>query len=608
MCSICGMIDFKNNVSETIIRKMGETMSHRGPDQNGVYSDKSVAFQHNRLAIIDIENGIQPMTRVFEGKEYTIVYNGEIYNAPELTKELSQYGVEMQTRCDTEAVLYAYIIFKDKCPEKLNGIFAFAVYDKSQNKVFIARDRFGIKPLFYTQIGSTFMFASEIKALLAHPQVKHDVDYDGLWQLLYLSPAKLNGAGIFKNIYEVKPAQCGYFSNDKLTLDYYWRLYAKEVNITSDEAAEHTKILLTDAIERQLVSDAPLCTFLSGGLDSSIITSVASNHLHKKGEMLSTYSFEFEGNKESFKSTLFQPQGDDEYAVYLADYLKTDHTIITAPTSAVADLLTNAVSARDIPGQADIDSSLLYFCSIIKRRHTVALSGECADEIFGGYPWFYRKEMLEKDFFPWIHDPYKRISLFNSDMVKSKEGYSFLSDKYRNSLKECPVLDTDSDSMLLSRRATWLSVNYFMTSLLERKDRMSMASGVEVRVPFADHRILEYVYNIPWDIKFENQTEKALLRKSMSDILPDRILNRKKSPYPKTHNPQYEKTVYNILMSRLSKKSSLLNQLLNKAELDKFIESDNATWFGQLMSKPQLIAWLIQLDFWFETYNINLLL
>jgi asparagine synthase (glutamine-hydrolysing) len=603
------MIDFvNNNVSEKVIRKMGETMSHRGPDQNGVYMDKSVAFQHNRLAIIDIQNGIQPMTRIFEGREYTIVYNGEIYNTPELTKELSEFGVEMQTRCDTEAVLYAYIIFKEKCPEKLNGIFAFAVYDKAENKVFIARDRFGIKPLFYTQIGSILLFASEIKALFANPQVKRDVDYDGLWQLLYLSPVKLNGSGIFKDIHEVKPAQCGYFSENKLTLDYYWKLCATELHVTSDEAAEQTKLLLTDAIERQLVSDAPLCTFLSGGLDSSVITSAASKHLRKKGEILSTYSFEYEGNKENFKSTLFQPQGDDEYAVYLADYLKTDHTVITAPTQAVADLLTNAVSARDIPGQADIDSSLLYFCSIIKQRHTVALSGECADEIFGGYPWFYRKEMLEKDFFPWIHDPFKRISLFNSDIVKSSEGYSYLSEKYKSSLNECPVLDTDSESMLLSRRATWLSVSYFMTSLLERKDRMSMASGVEVRVPFADHRILEFIYNIPWEIKFENQVEKALLRKAMSDFLPDKILNRKKSPYPKTHNPQYEKIVYGILKNRLGAKGSLLNQILCKENFEKFLESGNTTWFGQLMSKPQLLAWLIQLDFWFEMYNINLLL
>jgi asparagine synthase (glutamine-hydrolysing) len=603
------MIDFvNNNVSENVTRKMGETMSHRGPDQNGIYADKAVAFQHNRLAIIDIQNGIQPMTRTFEGKEYTIVYNGEIYNVPELTKELSEFGVKMQTRCDTEAVLYAYIIYKEKCPEKLNGIFAFAVYDKAENKVFIARDRFGIKPLFYTQIGSTFLFASEIKALLANPQVKRDVDYDGLWQLLYLSPVKLNGSGIFKDIHEVKPAQCGYFSENKLALDYYWKLCAKELHITSDEAAEQTRLLLTDAIERQLVSDAPLCTFLSGGLDSSVITSAALKHLKKRGEILSTYSFEYEGNKQNFKSTLFQPQGDDEYAVYLADYLKTDHTVITAPTQAVADLLTNAVSARDIPGQADIDSSLLYFCSIIKKRHTVALSGECADEIFGGYPWFYRKEMLEKDFFPWIHDPFKRISLFKGDIVKSSEGYGYLSEKYRNSLNECPILDTDSESMLLSRRATWLSVNYFMTSLLERKDRMSMASGVEVRVPFADHRILEFIYNVPWEVKFENQSEKALLRKAMSDFLPDRILNRKKSPYPKTHNPKYEQTVYAILMSRLTKKDSLLNQLLNKEAFEKFLESGSTTWFGQLMSKPQLLAWLIQLDFWFEMYNINVLL
>lgn len=608
MCSICGIVDFKNtdNIKEQVVKKMGATLGHRGPDQQGIWIGNNVALQHNRLAIIDIEKGLQPMTRDYRGMRYTLVYNGELYNTDELRREIEGYGITFQTHCDTEVVLYSYILFGEACASKLNGIFAFAVYDEAKHEVYIARDRFGIKPLFYSIVGSTLLFASEVKALLAHPSIRPVVSREGLWQLLYLAPNKINGTSVFENIHEVKPAYHGYYRGTTLEVKPYWTLEAKPFIGSRNEAIEETKYILTDAIKRQLVSDAPLCTFLSGGIDSSIISSVAAKQYKEEGKVLSTYSFEYEGNKESFQNTLFQPQRDDEYAVYLADYLGTNHSILTASNEDITRLLMDAARFRDLPGMADIDSSLLYYCSRVKEHHTVALSGECADEIFGGYPWFYRKEMLEKDFFPWIHDPHKRPSLFDSDKVKAKEGYAFAREVYRKSLEECPVLDTDSPSMRQSRIATWLSTNYFMTSLLERKDRMSMASGVEVRVPFADHRVLEYVFNVPWEIKFEGQVEKALLREAMKEYLPERILNRKKSPYPKTHNPLYEKAVIEILQSRLQDKESVLSTLVNRKEIHELIACDNVTWFGQLMSKPQLIAWLIQMDDWFKMYNIQL--
>jgi len=607
MCSICGLVDFskREKVSKEIVLKMGSVMAHRGPDQNGLFVDENAVFQHNRLAVIDIENGLQPMTRVFNGKEYTIVYNGEIYNMDELKNELLKYGVTFETRCDTEIVLYTYIIFKEKCAEKLNGIFAFAILDKDDKKVYIARDRFGIKPLFYIKLNTTFLFASEVKALLKHPDVAPKIDKYGLWQLLYLSPVRLNGISIFKDIYEIKPACYAVLTAEEFKITQYWSFKAEEFKEDRDTAIEHTRELLIDAIKRQLVSDAPLCTFLSGGLDSSVITSVAAKEYQKNGMVLSSYSFEYEGNKENFKSTLFQPQGDDQYAILLAKYLKTNHTVLTAPTAEVANALFEATTARDMPGQADIDSSLLYYCRKVKENHTVAISGECSDEIFGGYPWFYREEMLKKNFFPWIHDPFKRINLFDDSIVKSNEGFEYLSNAYTKSLSQCPVLDSDTPSMAQSRRAVWLSVNYFMTSLLERKDRMSMASGVEVRVPFADHRIMEYVFNVPWEIRFEGNVEKALLRNAMKDYLPNEILNRKKSPYPKTHNPEYETIVLSMLQKRLSSPDSVVSRLIDKKAFKEFLSSENTTWFGQLMSRPQMIAWLIQLDYWFYKYKVD---
>jgi len=608
MCSICGLADFfdSENVSPEIVRDMGAMMNKRGPDQSGEFTDGPVTFQHNRLSIIDPENGRQPMTRSFKGREYTIIYNGELYNTPELTEELKREGVEFTTKCDTETVLYSYIIYGPKCVEKLNGIFAFAVYDKAEDMVFLARDRLGVKPLFYAFAGTTLLFASEVKALLRHPAVKPDVDMLGLWQLLFLSPVRLDGKSVFRDIFELRPGCRAAYCKTGFQIQRYWQLKAEEFTDSRDTAIEKTKWLVEDAIKRQLVSDVPLCTLLSGGLDSSIVSSVAARDYKERSLTLSTYSFEYEGNRESFKASLFQPQGDDEYAVRMADFIGSEHTILTAPTKKVSDYLLEATIARDMPGQSDIDSSLLFYCEQIKKRHTVAISGECADEIFGGYPWFYRSEMLENPFFPWVHEPMLRARLFRNSAVKPEEGYAALSEKYAEIADKFPRLDSDGDTMLRSRKATWLSMNLFMTSLLERKDRMSMASSVEIRVPFADHRIVEYVYNVPWEIKFENGVEKALLRNAMSSYLPEEILRRKKSPYPKTHNPRYEALVTKKLGRMLSSEDSRLACILDKDMLGEFLGQDGGTWFGQLMSKPQLIAWLIQLEYWLREYKVNL--
>lgn len=608
MCSILGIINFKDSTSDitqTVLNEMRRTTAHRGPDQNGYFRSEFVCFAHNRLAVIDVENGLQPMTVVFEGKSYTIVYNGEIYNANELRAELTAAGVSFNTHCDTEVVLYSYIVWGLECSEKLNGIYAFAVYDDIKRRVYLSRDRMGVKPFFYTQSGNTLIFSSEVKAILKHPQVKSELDSQGIWQLLYLSPMRPSNNGIFKNIYEISPGFHGTYDIEGLKLSRYWTLKAYELEDSEDTIIEKTRFLLTDAIQRQLVSDVPLCTFLSGGLDSSIVTSVAKED-KKNGDLLSTYSFEYEGNQQHFEATAFQPESDDAYAAWLAKYLKTDHTILTVSQQKIADLLTDAVKYRDYPGMADIDSSLLYYCSRVKNRHTVALSGECADEIFGGYPWFYKSEMLHRDFFPWIHDPESRVFLFNSDFAKPKEGFEFVKQMYLDSKNACPLTGNESEEMKTSRIATWLSVNWFMVSLLERKDRMSMASGLEVRVPFSDHRVLEYVYNVPWSIKFKNKVEKSLLRNAMADYLPDKILNRKKSPYPKTHNPEYERIVTEMFENVFADSSSVLKDILHQDALTLLRSGSNITWFGQLMGRPQLIAWLIQLDYWFREYNVKL--
>lgn len=607
MCSINGCIDFHNpkSIDKAAVMAAGKTLSRRGPDGNGVHDFGGVCFYHNRLAVMDPAGGKQPMSAMFRRKRYTIVYNGEIYNSAALRRELKMQGAVFFTECDTETVLWSYMIWGEAAPTYLNGIFAFAVHNETDHTVFFARDRLGVKPLYYAQAGGKFYFASEPKAILAHPEIPPEVDEVGLWQLLLLAPVTLPGQSVFRHIKALSPGYCATLSREGFVQKPYWQLQASVCHDDAVTASEHVRELFVDAVTRQLDSDVPLAVLLSGGLDSSSITAVAAKILAARGKTLDTYSFEHEGNRESFSPTLFQPEGDEAYAAALAADLGTTHRVLTAPATVIAAELQAATLARDLPGQADLDSSLIYYCGEIKKRHTVVLSGECSDEIFGGYPWFYRSEMLSRDFFPWLHDPQARIGLFDAHAVRAARGFDFMRSVYRQSLERCPVVEGESDSMRLSRRATWLSTQYFMANLLERKDRMSMYAAVEVRVPFADHRILEYVFNLPWEVKFENGVEKSLLRRAMTGYLPDRVLWRKKSPYPKTHNPLYEKLVREMLAACLGQ-DGFLKSTLDQRRLAGLLDGENSTWFGQLMARPQLIAWLCQLDFWFEQYHVKL--
>ena len=610
MCGFAGIVNLKEKIidKKQVIINMNQSLSKRGPDECGYYLEDNVLFGHRRLVVIDPDGGKQPMTFKYMGNTYTILYNGQIYNTEELRNELKGVGFTFEGHSDTEVLLKSYIHFKEDVVKKLNGIFAFAVWDTNNKKLFIARDHFGVKPLYYCFINHNFVFASEIKAILNFPGIEASLDEQGVCELFGIGPAHTAGTTAFKNIYELKPASMLIFKDDEIHISKYWKLKSKVHTDNLDKTCDTVKELLEDSIKRQLVSDVPLCTFLSGGLDSSIITLYAANYCKEHNlPPLNTYSVDYVDNDKNFVKTDFQPNSDNYYIDLMRNKLNTNHHTIVLDTPELASYLEDAMIARDFPGMADVDSSLLLFCKHVKNDATVTLTGECADEIFGGYPWFFREDALNSKTFPWSIALSERQKLLNPEIAKKVDLKEYVDYRYNESLKDVEILDTDSTETAEKRKISHLTLNWFMQTLLDRSDKMGMYNGFEIRVPFCDYRLAEYVWNIPWEMKALKGREKGLLRYIMKDILPSEIVDRKKSPYPKTWNPTYLNTVKKMLSDIMENKEAPINHLLNREYILEILNTDGKAftrpWFGQLMTGPQLMAYLCQVNMWLERYQ-----
>ncbi|HDX9690755.1 TPA: asparagine synthase (glutamine-hydrolyzing) [Bacillus thuringiensis] len=589
MCGITGWVDYKRSLEgeRDVVTKMAETLAKRGPDDNKVWIKGNVAFGHKRLIVVDPEGGKQPMTCLKDETNYAICYNGELYNTEDIRKELLRRGYTFKGHSDTEVLLASYIEWKEECVDHLNGIYAFAVWDEQKEQVFIARDRLGVKPLFYKYDSGRLLFGSELKAILAHPDVKAEVTLEGLSEIFGLGPSRTPGHGIYAGIKELRPGHAMTFSKNGLCIWRYWNVESEKHEDSFEETVEKTRFLLQDAITRQLVSDVPLCTFLSGGVDSSAITAIAAKEYVRSGKgQLHTYSVDYEDNDKYFKANAFQPNSDAPFIHLMTETFQTIHHRCVISNEQLAQYLTEAVLVRDLPGMADIDSSLLWFCREIKQDFVVGLSGECADEIFGGYPWFYREDDLQSSAFPWMRSTEAREQLLKKEWRNKLNLQQYVQQRYEESIQEVPILEGESPLEAKRRQLFYLNMVWFMTTLLDRKDRMSMGASLEVRVPFADHRLVEYAWNIPWEMKMYKNREKGLLRKALEDVLPHDILYRKKSPYPKTHNPHYTKAVTVWLQNLLTDKGSILHELFDKEQLNGLIQSGGSAfqtpWFGQL--------------------------
>ena len=598
MCAIAGIIGCMPE--DNTLRLMLESMKRRGPDGSGTFRDRECTLLHTRLAIIDPERGAQPMALCLGNEEYIISYNGELYNTEELRNDLVKLGHRFGTHSDTEVLLHAYAEWKEDVLYRLNVIFAFAVFEKHNRRLFMARDRMGVKPLFYAVNNGTLVFASEIKTILASGLVLPKIDREGILQLVMLAPGRKPGSGVFRDIKELEPGWCAYFRDGNLTAYQYWKLTDRYITDTFEETVEEVRWLVTDSIKRQMVSDVPIGTFLSGGLDSSLITAICARE--SAGE-LTTFSVDYENNDKYFVPGKFQPNSDGEYIALMKEVLHTKHFYSVLTPEKLVSSLADATKARDLPGMADVDFSLLAFCGDIRKQVKVALSGECADEIFGGYPWYRDPEVRALDGFPWAQNTEFRTSLSYFEQAESVE---YSRQCYLDTIERADILPENSAEDRRTKEMVNLNIRWFMQTLLDRKDRMSMYHGLEVRVPFCDHRIAEYLYCVPWKWKDHGDREKGLLRKAMEGVLPEKVLYRKKSPYPKTYDPRYEELVTKELKRIMEDKGSALFHIVRRDALTGLLNRElRWPWYGQLMRKPQTIAYFLQLEYWLQEYKVQ---
>ena len=608
MCGIGGFVDYERDARRggPILHGMKRTLTPRGPDAEGTYFDEDAALVHRRLIVIDPEGGKQPMHS--PDRNTIIIYNGELYNTPELRTELMSRGHEFVGHSDTEVLMHAYLEWKTDAFSRLNGIFAFAIWEKRERRLTLCRDRLGVKPLFFAPIRNGLTFGSTIDTVLCHPEIEPTLDEDGLRTLLLLGPARPPESGVFRQIKSLLPGHFAVLTPENFTDHVYWQLEAHEHEDDLPTTIERTHTLICDAARRQLVSDVPLACFLSGGLDSSILSMLAAKDYAARGETLHTWSVDYRDNDKYFTKSIFQPNSDDSYIDQMVDFLGTHHHRVVLEPEALCAALLPATDARALPGMADVDSSLLLFCAAVKRGGTtVCLSGECADELFGGYPWYHREEILFEDTFPWSRSIGLRLGLLTPDAVRN--GEEFVRQHYRDTCDRAPKLPSDDKKAARMREMFVLNLDWFMATLLDRKDRMSMYSGLEVRVPFCDHRIVEYAYNMPWDFKSLEGREKGIVRRAFANELPKEIVYRKKSPYPKTFHPVYTRLCADYVRRIFEDNTSVAASLFDRNAVQKLMqrpESLAEPWFGQLMRTPQIFAYIIQLDRWFRHYHVKI--
>ncbi|MBM2712822.1 asparagine synthase (glutamine-hydrolyzing) [Mesorhizobium caraganae] len=577
MCGICGWIDFDRDLGGPDARRefadMTATMACRGPDDEGTWIDGPAALGHRRLAIIDIQGGRQPMTLQEDGQPaLVLVYGGETYNYRELRQRLAALGHRFNTSSDTEVVLHAHREWgrRDPCTavSELNGMFAYALWDSANRELLLVRDRLGVKPLYYYPTKHGVLFGSEPKAILANGLAERVIDADGLRRIL--SPVADPYETVFRGMREVRPGHIVRVTRDGVQQMTYWQLTDSGHTDDVPTTVRRVRELLEDTIQRQLIADVPLCTLLSGGLDSSALTALAARFSDKR---IRSFALDFVGYTDNFTPGPMCATPDGPYVQEVAKFVGTEHRDITLSADELMDPNVRAATlrARDLPlTSGDLDSSQYLLFRAIRQHSTVALSGESADEIFGGYPEFRDPAHVQADTFPWhgsrayVNDTGRQY--LDPRLIEKLDLPEYLDGQYRRALAEVPPLTGPASADPHERRmreVCYLYLTRHLPRLLDRKDRMSMASGLEVRVPYCDHRLVQYVFGTPWAHKTFDGREKSLLRAATADLLPESVVQRVKSAYPTIQDRTYDRILCTQFATLLNDHNAAVAPLLS---------------------------------------------
>ncbi len=605
---IAGWIDYANNNAKEsrIIDLMQEGLKHSDLERKSVFLSKNAIFVESSTTE---SMAVRPLSIKGKGEVFTLIFKGKLFNTRQVKQALLQQKVVFDSDRVEEVVLQAYIQWGEACLERFNGTFCFAVWQHNTSSLFLATDRVGVKSLYYYRTKNGLIFSSELKALLKNPEVPKEIDREGLQQILLLGPSRVVGSGAIRGVAKLKPAETLYLDKYGLKVSTYWRLCAANHKDNYSQTIEKTRELIIDAVESQIDITNNTASFLSGGLDSSIIAKIVADYYKKYNQSLTTYSVDYKDNDKYFVSNSYQPDSDNLYIQIMSNAIGSQHINIQLDSLEVAKAIREAAVARGYPGMGDIDSSLLLFCRLVSQKHNLCLSGECADEIFGGYPWYHRKELLYKESFPWSDSIELRKSLFRRDYLGANPD-EYVDNIYKNTLAYTNYLDSDDRHNRRIREMFVLNFYYFMQTLIERSEQMSVYGGVEVLLPFADYRLVEYAFNMPWEYKSLNGREKGIMREAFKNILPSEIINRKKSPYPKTFDPLLFDYVKQQSSKLVYSKDSILYELIDKEFFEKLYSGKQVAaspWYGQLMREPQIFAYLMQLDIFFKEFCLTII-
>lgn len=618
MCGIAGWIDWAEDLTQQrpVIEQMADTLNHRGPDMQGAWVSPRAALAHRRLIVIDPYGGEQPM--VYEAGNYTyaLTYNGEIYNFRELRRELESREHVFRTQSDTEVLLHTYIEWGEECVNHLNGIFAFGLWDSKKQQLLLARDHMGVKPLFYAQRGSAILFGSEIKALLAHPLVQPEINEEGMAEIFSMGPARTPGLGVFRDVHEVRSGHMLLFTPEHMRTIQYWSLQCRPHTDDLETTVEHIRELLVDTVRRQLIADVPVVALLSGGLDSSGLTALARREFLGEGKQLHTYSIDFVDSAQHFRSQAFSPSLDAPWVQEMSKHAGTKHHAVIVDTPELIENLLVTLHANDLPSMGEVETSLYLLFKVMKQNATVALSGEAADEIFGGYPWFHQEAAFDATTFPWFVAPAlpwfapipvegdrDRSAWLSRDVREKIQPEAYLARRYREAIAEVPHLEGEDAQSARRREIFYLSMTRFLSMLLTRKDRMSMAVGFEARVPYCDYRLVEYVWNVPWEMKMVDSIEKGILRRAFTGVLPNSIRNRPKCRYPSTQNPSYLQALRTWVLDVLNDPQAPIHPFISGPTVQAIAEGKIALPTGALAMV--LFERVVQINTWLKDYRVT---